>query len=135
MSTQYTNALPVDRKGQTMQEFATPAVALATSAAENSSVSSVLTLHDNTTTLEVTAVGTTATIKWIAVGNTNPSVITAAGTANFDNAIPANTTRRFSVPVETIGTSSIVGLNKQNGLYNRVAIKSVGVASILTTQY
>lgn len=126
--------VPIDKASTPMQEFA-GYVALVTTSSENATVSSVITLNDNTTTLEVAAVGGAAALKWITAGNTNPSIITAAGTANFDHVIPSGAMRRFVVPIETVGTSSIVGLNKQAGLYNRVAYKSVGVASIMTTQY
>ena len=127
--------LPVDQDGEKLQEFPAPYVALKVDNSENNTVSSLITLNDNCTTIEVQAVGGAAAIKWITTGNTNPSVITAAGTANFDHLIPANYFRRFAVPMETAGVNSIVGLNKQAGLFNRVAVKSVGIASVATTQY
>lgn len=128
--------LPRDGSGDQMQEFAVPFVALTADSSENNAVSSLITLTDNTTVLEVGAVGSGAVLKWISTGNTNPSVISAAGTANFDNFIAPNTVRRFAIPIESfVAQSSIVGLNKQYGLYNRVAVKSVGASSVLTTQY
>lgn len=128
--------LATDQGGHDLQEFAVPFVALKKDASDNNSASSLITLTDSTTTIEIHAIGGAAAIKWISTSNTNPSVVTTAGaTADFDLAIPANYFRRIPVPQETIGTASIVGLNKQAGLYNRVAVKSVGATSVLTLQF
>lgn len=103
---------------------------------ENGTASSVITLTDNTTVVEVGAVGVPVYVKWIARSDTTASVIAAAGsTANFDDYIPANTTRIFPIPIETIGTSSIVGANIQHGLYNRIAWKSAGVGSVIGVEF
>lgn len=103
---------------------------------ENGTASSVLTLTDNTTVLEVATVGAPAYIKWITRSDTTASVIAAAGsTANFDDVVPANTTRIFPIPQETIGTSSLVGANIAAGLYNRVAVKTAGIASVITVEF
>lgn len=133
----YVNSLPRDRDGEPLQEFPTPKLALARYAPENSSASSVITLTQNTTSLEVAAVGNSAVVKWIATTNTNPSVISAAGTENFDHVVPSGSVRRFAVPREATGTTagSVVGINRENGLYQRVAIKSIGVASVLTAEF
>lgn len=132
----YANKQPIDRRGVPMHDFPPAFPAITTIASDNATVSSVITLNDNTTHIEVAAVGGTAVIKWIATSDTTASVISAAGTANFDHVVTANNSpRKFVVPRETIGNSSIVGYNKQNGLYNRLAYKTVGAASILTTQY
>lgn len=112
-----------------------PKPALVTRTSENATASSVVTLSDNTTMIELAAVGGTAVLKWIQTSDTTASVISEAGTANYDHVIPSGQVRRFVVPQESIGTSSIVGANKQNGLYNRVAYKTVGVASVMTTEY
>lgn len=132
--------LPRDRGNNPLQEFPTPRKALALNASDNNTASSIITLNDNTTILEVSAVGGGAALRWIPATETAAapagSVITLAdGTANFDNTIAPNTVRRFAVPIENRGTPSIQGLNKQAGLYNRVAVKSYGIASVLTTQY
>lgn len=126
-----------DAGGSEMFDFAIPFVALEEDLSENNVVSSLITLTDNTTEIEVAAVGAAAAIKWIATGDTIGSVITAAGTtADFDFVIPPNMMRRFPVPIEKfVAQTSVVGLNKQYGLYNRVAVKSVAIGSILTTQY
>lgn len=127
--------LPVDKGGAPMQDFPSPKLALQRYASENSSASSVITLTDNTSCVEVAAVGGPAAVKWIATTNTDPSVISAAATANFDHLVPSGQLRRFAVPIEGGGTTSVVGVNKQMGLYNRVAIKSIGVASVLLAEY
>lgn len=135
MATNYAPKLPRDSTGEPMQEYPSAKTANVTHASDNNATSSLITLNDNTTAVEIAAVGAGAVVKWIATTNTNPSVISAAGTANFDHVIAPNTVRRFVVPIETIGVSSIVGANKQNGLYNRMAVKSVGAASVLSTEY
>lgn len=135
MSLNYAKRLPTDQGGTAMQEYPAAQVALQNDTSENNTVSSVITMNDNTTVLEIGATGGAAVLRWITTGNTNASVISAAGTANYDHIIPSNTYRRFVVPVEGIGTSSIVGLNKASGLYNRVAVKSVGISSVATIQF
>lgn len=131
----YANKIPNDVAGNDIQNAAMLIPAIVTITSENATASSVITVNDNTTDLEVAAVGVTGFLKWITRGDTTASVIAAAGTANYDVVIPAGTVRRLVIPVETGGTSSIVGANIQNGLYNRYAIKSAGIGSILTTQY
>ena len=116
-------------------ETPVPFKAISTTASDNAVVSSVITLTDNTTNLEVAAVGATAFVRFVPRTDGAASVVSAAGTANFDNVVPAGTVRKFVVPIETIGTSSIVGANIQNGLYNRVAYKTAAPGSVLTTQY
>lgn len=101
-----------------------------------SGVSSVVTVTDNTTTLEVGAVGGSGVLlKWIGRTDTAGSVTGA----NFDNFIPPNMVRRFAIPIETRGTASIVGANIQNGLYNRVAwfsaVGAAGASSVIASEY
>lgn len=130
-------ALPSDKGGEKMQEYAAPKLALTRYASENSSASSVISVTHDTTALEVAAVGGPAVVKWIATTNTNPSVFSAAATANFDHVVPSGTYRRFAIPIESQfqAPSSMVGANRLNGLYQRVAIKSIGVASVLLSEY
>lgn len=135
MSLPYSKPVASDRNTTPLATLPVPYVAIKTDNSENNAVSSLISLDSNCTTIEVGAAGSGAVIKWIATTNTNPSVISAAATANFDNFIPANQVRRFVVPVEAQGVSSVVGLQAQAGLYARVAVKSVGAASVLTTQY
>ncbi len=119
--------------------MAVPFVALATTTTENATVSSVTGFNPNTTVIEVAAITTAAAIKWSNQSNLSAtsSVITAVGVANYDNIIPVNTVRKFVVPrsAQALSPQSVVGLNIQEGLYTGVALKSMGVGSVLLTQY
>jgi hypothetical protein len=115
-----------------------PIKALARYAGENATASSVLSLTHDTTAIEIAAVGGTAMMRWVATSDTQASVVGIAGaTANFDHIIPTGNVRRFVVPVESMPQTagSVQGANRENGLFQRVAIKSAGVASVLTTEY
>lgn len=110
--------------------------AIVTTLSENATASSVITVNDNTTDLEVAAVGATGFIKWIGRSDTTASVVSSVGGANWDVVIPSGTLRRLVIPRETGGAgASVVGANVSNGLYNRVAWKTGGPGSILATQY
>lgn len=111
---------------------------------ENGTASSVISVSHNTTAIEVAAGGAGAVLRWIPSTETaavSPfaSVIAIAGaTANYDHVIAANTVRRFVIPQESTpnqGTSSMVGENRAYGLFQRVAIKSQGIGSVLTSEY
>src|SRR3990167_9424816 len=126
--------LPHDKGNNVMQEFPAATSVLAMYASENSSTSSVISVTHDTTTIEVAAVGGPAVVRWITTGNTEASVISIAGsTANFDHVIGTGTVRRFVLPIESVGSyaASVQGANRAEGLYQRVAIKSIGVASVL----
>jgi len=120
---------------EAFQEFPAPILAKQRFSSENATNSSVVSFTDNTVQLEIAAVGAGAAIKWIASTDTQASIITAAGTANYDHVIAANTVRRFAIPQETNGTPSIVGAGVQNGLYRRVAWRSLGVGSIMSSEF
>lgn len=135
MSQNYAKALPRDKGGEPMQEYPAPALALARYSRENAAASSVMTFTDNTTAIEVAAVGGTAVMRWVASSDTQASVVGGASGANYDHVIPTNTVRRFVIPVEGQGTSSIVGMGVQAGLYRRVAVQTTTVASVLTSEY
>lgn len=134
----YTKILARDRVDGMMVNQPPPFVALSATTIENNTVSSVTLLNANCTAIEVTAIGVGAAIKWSNATNTTAtsSVITAAGTANFDNVIPSGTVLRFVVPRSTaaLAPTSVVGLNIQEGLFSGVATKSMGVGSVLLTQ-
>lgn len=103
---------------------------------ETGAASSVVTLNDNTTVIEVAAAGTAVAIRWVPTTDTTASVVTATGAGgNFDDVVPAGTVRVFPIPQERIGTSSIVGANKANGLYNRVAWKNFGTGSVIAIEF
>lgn len=129
--------LPRDLGNQPMQEFPAPILAKTRYASENSTASSVITVGHNTVSLEVAAIGGPAVLKWIATTDTTASVISAAATANFDHVIPTGMMRRFGMPRESAGTSaqSVQGVNRGEGLYQRFAIKSIGVASVLVAEF
>lgn len=136
MSINYAQSLPRDKgSAQPMQEFPAPVLALQRYVDEDGSVSSVVNLTDRTVQVEVAAVGAAAFIKWIPTTDTQASVVTAATGSNYDHVIPAGMLRRFVVPIETIGTSSISGANIMNGLYRRLAWKSGPIGSVLASEY
>lgn len=138
MSLQYAPKLPTDASGQAMQELPSAVKAKARYTNENATASSVISVSHDTTGIEVAAVGQAAAIRWVATTDTQASVVTVAGaTSNYDHIIPAGTVRRFVIPIEAQGTTpaSVQGQNRLNGLYQRVAIKSAGVGSVLLTEY
>lgn len=138
--------IPISRTGVDMQGWAVHASVKARYASENASASSVITLTPDTTALEITVIAGTSSLiaggamRWVYVSDASTaatSVITAAGTANFDHVLPNNTTVKLAIPIETMyqAPSSMVGANVQNGLFRRVAIKSIGTASVLLTEF
>ena len=137
---------PVSNRGSFLHDYATHASVKAIYASENATASSVITLTPDTTVLEIAVLAGTSSLisagamRWVtsvAGFNASTSVITAAGTANFDHIIPNNTVAKFAVPIEGMyqAPSSLVGANIVNGLYRRVAIKSIGTASVIVTEY
>ena len=107
---------------------------------ENGNTSSVISLTHDTTAIEIGTGATAAAMRWVTTADTQASVVAIAGTtANFDHMIPANTVRRFVVPIEAInnaaGYGSAVGANREFGLFQRVAWKTQGIASVLLTEY
>lgn len=142
MAQNYAASIPSDKEGHELQEFAAPFKANARYSNNNATVSSVITLNDNTTVVEVSAVGQSVALRWVPASETaavSPfaSVITTSGgTANFDHVIPANYFRRFVVPIETIGVNSIVGIGVQAGTYRRVALVSAAtVSSVMVSEF
>lgn len=139
MARNYARVQAVDTGGNPHFQCPPPFKAYATYAPDTSGVSSVITLNDNTSVVEVAAQGTAAVIRWIPTTETaavSPfaSVISSTIAANFDNVVPANSMRRFVVPREVMGTSSLVGINITEGLYRRLAIKNTGIGSVLTIE-
>jgi hypothetical protein len=103
----------------------------------NAGTSSVLTLTEDTTAIEVTTGGKAVALRWIATTDTAASVIGVPGaTANWDNAIAADQTAYLRVPIESqTGTQSVMGMNRERGLYRRVAYISLGVGSVMTAEF
>jgi len=146
MATNSYKNLPVDKQGQTMQEFAAPFLSNARYTNENAAASSVISVNDKTTSIEVTANGGAAILRWVprtetaGVGAAGSVLGVAGSTANYDQVIPANTLRRFAIPIEVMyqAPSSMTGANTTNGLYQRVAIKSatlLGLSSVLVSEF
>lgn len=140
MSARYATAASYDVTGGLVPNATVTQRALVTTVSENAITSSVITLNDNCTDLEISAGASPVFYRWVPRAETAAvtpfaSVISVAGTANFDAVIPAGAVRRLVVPVEQLGTSSIVGANIANGLFNRIAYKTGVVGSVFTTQY
>lgn len=128
--------IPLDANRTPMQNYPPPSSVVATYGAENAAASSVISLTHDTVTIEIAAIGNSATMRWVRTGDTQASVVSAAG-GNFHHVIGTGTVRHFVVPIET-GTgspASAQGINRREGLYQRVAIKSIGTASVLLTEY
>lgn len=131
-------AQPHDKQNELLVGYPAAMPAKATYATISAlGVSSVITLTDNTTVIEVEASGGNGVaIKWFGATDTNPSVISSGLGANFDHVVPAGQIRRFVVPQSVQGITSIVGLNKQAGLYPRVAVTAAGAAaSVLLMEF
>lgn len=134
----YAPDLAQSQNGDSMQDYPAPKLAKARYSNENNTASSVISVTHDTTALEVAAVDKTAFLRWVATADTQASVIGVAGaTASYDHVIPAGTLRRFVIPRESLGSSqrSVQGVNRGEGLYQRVAIKTAGISSVLTTEY
>ena len=131
MSYPYAPQLPRDGGGVPMQDLPPPKAALQTIVGVPTA-SSVLTFSSNSTMLEVGAIGGLgAVLRW---GST--SVISAAGTANFDHWIPSGEVRRLVIPINSQGVPSVVGLNSQAGLFATAAVKvNIGSSSVFSTEY
>lgn len=133
MANNYAGQLPRDNSNETMQEFPAPFKAQTSRVSENASASSVITLGHDTVSLEVYAGQTPALLRWIATTDTQASVIST----NYDHVIPKDRLRRFTVPRERMasGYTSVQGVNRGEGLYQRVAYMSTGVGSVLLAEF
>ena len=131
----YAKPVPRDNGGAAMTDSPAPVKARAQFYKDNGSASSIQTLTDNTTQVEVGTTNGGAIIRWIPATETAVAPAGSVLTTNFDHYIPANTVRYFVVPKESQGSSSIVGANVQNGLYKRLAVANMTVASVITIEY
>jgi hypothetical protein len=134
MAMNYSNGKPMGNN--MVPQYDAPAIAstVAMYAKDNASASSVITLTQDTTDIEVAANGGPAIIKWIRTTDTQASVTTTG----FDFVVAKDTVRHFVVPVETQtaqGYSSVQGANRENGLYQRLAFKGTGISSVYVTEY
>ena len=131
----YAPVLPRDKGNEPMQEYPSPMRPKTRYSSENATASSVISLTHDTTALEIAAVGGPAAMRWVTTGDTQASVVSAAG-GNFDHIISTGEVRRFVVPIESNPqTGSVQGVNRELGLFQRVAIKSIGVASVLLAEF
>ncbi len=153
----WSNGKPSGKNGIPHFDYPPDYPAIANFGATNQAASSVITLTQDTTQIEVATVGAGAAyLKWITNTDTVGSVfgissVGATNPANYDHIIPAATVRRFVVPQDpniafpantwtygspsTVAVSSMVGANRENGLYRRVAIVSAGISSVLGAEY
>ena len=120
---------PIGQNGEMMQEVPDPKPALARYGA-STQTSSVITLTDDTTMLDIAVVGPQGTglaVKWIPTTDTAASVVASGASANFDYTIPSPWRQRLAVPVEKTPTpGSVVGVNVSKGLYKRFAYIGTG---------
>jgi hypothetical protein len=141
MASNYPHILPKDQSGETMQNYPAATVAVGRTTAIPPAASSVITLGDTTTTIEIAALNGAVAMRWlpssIISGLGNTSVIAIAGaTSNYDHIIPINTTRRFVVPIQKVPDhNSVMGANGANGLFNSLAVISVSSTLSAISEY
>ncbi len=145
-SQNYARGVPMGNNQMPFQGNGTPPAikAIKSTGTENGTASSMFGLTQDTTAIEIATGGVPAAFKWVTAANAGASVaatsvIAVAGaTANYDHIIPANTYRRFVVPIEVNnpqGYSSMVGANIENGLFRWIAWKSLGIGSVFSSEY
>lgn len=95
--------------------------------------SSVISLNDKTTVIDVTCIGGQSGNAAI-LGKWGSASVTGT---NFDWIVGSGQTRTFVVPVSVMGTTSVAGANVANGLYNSVAVITATAqsASVFTAEY
>lgn len=141
MSTNYAREIPHDKGGEGLNGYDPAYKANARYGTNNATVSSVITLNDNTTIVEVAAVGSPVLVRWVPASETasvSPfaSVIGTGASSNFDHTVSKDTVKQFVVPIETQGVQSIVGIGVQAGTFRRIAVSSGGaVSSILVSEF
>ncbi len=133
MAKNYSQRLPRDRDDGVMEQSLPPFPANAQNTRENAGSSSVWSLNPNTTAVLVAAIGAPVAIKW--AGNQAVSVLATGAASNYDATLTASSTRLFVVPRSVMGIASNVGLNISEGLYPAIATQSLGVGSVLLTEY
>ena len=134
----YAPQLGLDKNTHPIQNAPPPASVLAIRTRENASASSVISVTHDTTMIEIAAVGGPAGMRWVRTGDTTGSVVTAASGANYSHVVSTGTVRQFVIPIEATGSggASVQGVNRAEGLYQRVATISAGAASsVLLTEY
>lgn len=142
MAKNYSIGTPVGNNMMPIYGSPGPVKAIAQYVGENATTSSVITLTQNTSQIEISANSAPVYMRWVyqtdGTGAATSVIAIAGSTANFDHAIPANTVRRFVVPIEVSpnqGYSSMQGTNRNEGLFQRVAYKTAGIASVAVSEY
>ena len=139
----YAKNLPRDTGGSPMQEYPAPFVSTSRIMTENAVASSVISLHPDTTALEIGAFGGQgAVFRWVpntenaSIAGFKASVVASGAGANYDHYVPPSTVRRFVVPKESAG-QPVGQAGSVNGLYNRVALINAGstAASVLVAEF
>ena len=132
MAQNYAHMLPKDQSGEAMQNYPAATVALQRTTAIPPAASSVISLSDLTTEVEISALNGAIAMKWGSA-----SVIAVAGaTANYDHVIPINTVRRFVVPIQKVPDhNSVMGANGANGLYNSLAVITMSSTLSAVSEY
>lgn len=141
MAVNYSQRLPQDKNNAVMTESLPPYPSNQATVRETGAASSVTALNSNTTAVLVTAVGGGAAIRW--AGNQATSVFASVGGVAYDATLAPNESRLFVVPRSVMGIAnwsaiqnpSIVGQNPEEGLYPAIATRSLGVGSVLLTEY
>lgn len=138
----YAPVIPRDKDNAVKDGYPPAKTALSRTTKENASTSSILLLGHDTTELEVAAVNQHVALKWMSQSTIDSSVagtsvLTAAGSGNWDNIVQTDTVRRFVVPISTHNPgASVQGVNRQLGLYPAVAFKTTaGNGSVLTAEF
>lgn len=138
----YAPLTPRDKGDAPKQGYRPAKVALASTTKPNASASSILLLNDNTAEIEVAAQGQNIAGKWftqavIDSSVAGTSVITDAGTANYDFFVAQNTVRNFVLPIvsQVLNMNSVAGVRGQYGLPVGVGYKTfAGTGSVLTIE-
>lgn len=135
----YAKGVPIGNNNHAMTGLVAQYAAIKQYSSENASASSVLSVTSITTAIEIAAVGGPAVMRWVTTSDTQASVVSAASGANFDHVIPTGTFRRFVIPIEkgpqNDTSGSVLGINVAQGLYQRYAVKSIGIASVMSSEY
>lgn len=138
----YAPEVPKDKNGNPLITLGPPKTAYVATNRENASSSSILLLSDNTSEIEIMAVGQHVAGMWLSRAEVDSSVaatsvLTAAGSANFDFMVPNGTVRFVVVPRSTVVADygSMMGINRANGLMPAIAFKTLtGNGSVLTAE-
>ncbi len=134
----YAVGKPVGNNSVPFYDSPPPYKAVIARMSENAVASSVITLSQNTTALEIGTQGTGVLIRWVPTTSTDPSVFGNASVMNYDHFVPPNTMKRFIIPIEVNnaqGYGSFVGANIENGLFRRFAWATPVAASVYSAEF